>query len=148
LAALGVSFAGFAGLISALDRRPKANSAVAAYRIRLVVVLGFMLTLAGFGTIALFTITGENLELTCRIASLFAAAIYSRDLLVDTRPGPAWLDERQRRVSIGIGLLLVALCLGNVAVGSVGYLQFLMLSLLLGPMTIFYGAVTDRLAGT
>ncbi len=33
---LGVSLAGFAGLISALDRRPISRSPVAAYRITIV----------------------------------------------------------------------------------------------------------------
>src|SRR4029077_15770764 len=69
---LGVSLAGFAGLISALDRRPAAHSALVAWRIRNIVFLGFSLTFVGFGTVALYAVTGADLPLTVRIASLLA----------------------------------------------------------------------------
>lgn len=98
-AGLGVSFAGFAGLIAALDRRPAAHSAIAAYRIRSIVFLGFMLSFAGFGTVALYAVTGQDLALTSRLASLLMAAMYVHGLL-KARPGPAWPDERERKLTI------------------------------------------------
>jgi len=79
LAGLGVSLAGFAGLISALDRRPAASSVVAAWRIRNIVIRGFMVTFAGFATVALYTIieptaTGKLMD-TVGAGDAFTAVI-------------------------------------------------------------------------
>ncbi len=139
---LGVSLAGFAGLIAALDRSPAAHSAVAAYRVRGIVFLGFCLTLVGFGTVALYTVTGGNLTLTIRIATVALALMAVRGLL-ESRPGPAWRTEGERRISIGILLGIMGVTLGNVFVASLGYLQLLFLLQLSGPMSIFYNTIRD-----
>ncbi len=139
---LGVSLAGFAGLISALDRSPAAHSAVAAYRVRGIVFLGFCLTLIGFGTVALYTVTEGNLTLTIRIATVALALMAVRGL-IDSRPGPAWRTEGERRVSIGILVVMMAVTLGNVFVANLGYLQLLFLLQLSGPMSIFYNTIRD-----
>jgi hypothetical protein len=52
IAGLGVSLAGFGGIIAALDRRPAAQSPIAAWRIRNIAFTGFTLTFAGFSTVA------------------------------------------------------------------------------------------------
>ena len=57
LGGLGVSLAGFAGLISALDRRPEGHTPIARWRIRNIVVGGFAATFIGFGIIAMSTAT-------------------------------------------------------------------------------------------
>ncbi|TFG69072.1 MAG: hypothetical protein E4H24_01735 [Thermomicrobiales bacterium] len=119
---------------------------MAAYRIRSIVALGFLLTFLGFGTVALYAVTGQDFTLTARMASLFIVAMNVRGL-VEARPGPAWRDERQRRFSIGILLVLIALSLGNILVGSIEYLQVLLLLGRTGPMTIFYNTVSDSLRG-
>lgn len=139
---LGVSLAGFAGLISVLDRSAAAHSAVAAYRVRGIVFLGFTLTLVGFGTVALYTVSEGNLGLTIRLASLGLALMAVRGLF-ESRPGAAWPIERERRFSIGILLLITAVTLGNVAYAHLGYLELLMLLQLSGPMSIFYNTVRD-----
>jgi hypothetical protein len=138
---LGVSLAGFAGLISALDRRRAPESPIAAYRIRGIVVLGFSLTFIGLGTVALYTAT-ENLTLTIRLASLSVALLHVRGLFM-SRPGPVGAPVGDRRVQIAILVLLIAVTLGNVLVGSLGYLQLLMLLALGGPVSIFYNTVRD-----
>ena len=143
---LGVSLAGFAGLVSALDRKPAAHSAVAAYRIRGVVFLGFSLTFLGFGTVALYAVTGENLALTVRLASLLLNLPHLWGLR-ESRPGPHWPNETERKVSIGILVFFIVATLGNVVVGNVGYLQLLLLGLLLGPVSIFYNTVRDAAGG-
>lgn len=139
---LGVSLAGFAGLISALDRSPTAHSAVAAYRVRGIVFLGFTLTLIGFGTVALYTVTGEDLVLTIRIATVALALMAVRGLN-ESRPGPAWRSEGERRASIVILGVMTAVTLGNVFYANLGYLQLLMLLQLSGPMSIFYNTIQD-----
>ncbi|HTI30456.1 MAG TPA: hypothetical protein VL687_08870 [Methylomirabilota bacterium] len=142
---LGVSLAGFAGLIQALDRSPAAQSAVAAYRVRGIVFLGFCLTLVGFGTVALYTVTGENLTLTVRIATIALALMAVRGLL-ESRPGPAWRTEGERRVSIVVLTLIITVTLGNLLVADLGYLQLLLLLQLSGPMSIFYNTIRDATA--
>ncbi len=139
---LGVSLAGFAGLISALDRRPLAHSPIAAYRITSIVFLGFALTLAGFGTVAAYTITGENLALTVRVGTILLVIPYIRGYL-QARPGPAWPRERERWTIIAGLTVLTAVTLGNLIVASLGYLEFLMLAALIGPVQIFYNTVRE-----
>jgi hypothetical protein len=139
---LGVSLAGFAGLISALDRSPAAHSAVAAYRVRGIVYLGFCLTLVGFGTVALYTVTGGSLTLTVRIATVALALMTLRGLN-ESRPGPAWRSEGERRVSIAVLTVIMTVTLGNVVVADLGYLQLLLLLQLSGPMSIFYNTIRD-----
>ena len=139
---IGVSLAGFAGLISALDRRPLSNSPVAAYRITSIVFLGFALTMAGFGTVAAYTISSENLATTVRAGTILLIIPYVRGYL-QARPGPAWPRERERwTIIVGLTVLTVA-TLANLIFASLGYLQFLMLAALIGPVQIFYNTVRD-----
>ena len=143
---LGVSLAGFAGLISALDRRPLAHSPVAAYRVTSIVFLGFSLTIAGFGTVAAYTATAEDLALTVRVGSLLLALPLVRGY-VQARPGPAWPNERDRWITIAGLTVLTIVTLGNVVFASLGYLQLLMLAALIGPVGIFYNTVRDASRG-
>ena len=143
LGGLGVSLAGFAGLISALDRRPVAHGAVAGWRIRNIVMGGFQVTFAGFGTVALYTVTDKDLTLTVRLASLFLAAMTLAPIPREGRPGPAWPDDRHRRRAVAFSVALAVAEVANVAVGSLGYLQVLLLLHLSGPVSIFTRAVRD-----
>lgn len=49
LGGLGVSLAGFVGIITALDRSGDARSVIAMWRLRNIVWAGFTLTIIGFG---------------------------------------------------------------------------------------------------
>jgi hypothetical protein len=68
-AGLGVSLAGFTGLIAAVDPNTESRPAVAAWRLENVVQFGFMLTVLGFGAIAFYAIT-EDPNFTTRISVL------------------------------------------------------------------------------
>lgn len=142
LGGLGVSLAGFAGLISALDRRPEGHTTITRWRIRNIVVGGFAATFIGFGIIAAYTVTRDE-ALTARVASLVITAFVIVRGYSEDRPGPAWPDERQRRYAIAGDGAFALVALGNVIVGSVGYLAFLMLGLLVAPVTSFVFAVRD-----
>jgi hypothetical protein len=48
---LGISLAGFAGLIATLDRRALSGNPIAAWRIRNIVLRGSLVTIIGFGTV-------------------------------------------------------------------------------------------------
>jgi hypothetical protein len=147
LAGLGVSLAGFAGLIAALDRSPDAHSPVAAWRIRNIVIGGFTVTFAGFATVALYQVTAEDLSLTVRLASLLLAIANLLPMLTEARAGPAWPSKSGRYVAIGTTLALVAGDLFNVWWAGLGLLQLLFLLQLGGPVSIFFNTVRDVARG-
>src|SRR3954464_2522122 len=140
---LGLSLAGFAGLIATLTPQRPSTSLVTGYRVRTIVFLGLSLTFVGFGTVAVFGVTGGDVITTARIGTLVMTIPFLRGLLVDSRPSPVWTDERERRITISIQLVLMAAALGNLAVASIAYLQVLMLLGLIGPVSIFYNTIRD-----
>ena len=139
---LGVTMAGFAGLVAALQGR---EGPVAAWRIRNVVYQGFGVTVAGFAPVALYTLT-QDLILTVRLASvvlvLTRAATWG-----ELRPSAAWRTERQRRGGIILQLAFAIAAGLNVALASIGYLELLLLVFLLAPAGIFALAVRDVTSG-
>jgi hypothetical protein len=147
LGGLGVSLAGFAGLIAALDRRPATDSPVAAWRIRNIVLGGFILTFAGFGTVATYPVTGGDAVLTARIVSGFLALVDAVLLWSATRPGPEWPSRAGRRFAIAMGVIRTLGMLANVGFGSLGFLQVLFLVQLLNPVSIFINTVRQVARG-
>jgi hypothetical protein len=139
---LGVSLAGFAGLITAFDRTAISGSPVAIYRISGIVFLSFAVTFAGFGIIVAYEATGHDLPLTIRIGTILLALPYVRGFL-QARPGPSWPDERQRWMTIASLVVLTLATLANVVFASLGYLEVLVMAGLLGPITIFYNTIRD-----
>lgn len=139
---LGVTLAGFAGLIAALQGR---EGPVAGWRIRNVVAGGFSVTIVGFATVALYTLTQEVSQ-TVRLASIVLLALRAASW-GELRPSAAWRDERQRRGGIIIQLAFAIAVVANIALASVGYLQLLLLVALTGPAGIFSLAVRDVTRG-
>lgn len=139
---LGVTLAGFAGLIAALQGR---EGPVAAWRIRNVVYQGFGVTFVGFATVALYTVT-QDVTLTVRLASI--ALVLTRAAgWVELRPSGAWRDERQRRGYVVTQLVFAAAVVANIALANVGYLQLLLLAFLSAPAGIFSRAVLESTRG-
>lgn len=138
LGGLGVTLAGFAGLIAALQGR---EGPVAAWRIRNAVSGGLGVTAIGFSTVALHSIT-QDITLTARLASIVMLVTFAARW-VEWRPGPAWPNDRQRRGYI-YGQLVVAVAIAvNIALASLGYLQLLLLLLAFVPAGSFARAVLD-----
>jgi hypothetical protein len=139
---LGVTLAGFAGLIAALEGRDDVRrSAIAGWRIRHVVYQGFGVTFVAFVTVALYSVTHDvarTVQLGTVLAVLTVVANW-RSLL----PGPAWPDDRRRRVAIFARTIVCTVALLNVVLASVGFLQLLLLVLLSGPASTFILAVAD-----
>lgn len=143
LAAVGVSLAGFAGVIAALGRRPGEQSAVVAYRISNIVFLGLTRAIAAFGTLVAYTIAQGDLTLAVRVGTVLVLLPYLRGF-GELQPGPAWPDERQRRMGFVWLIGLMLLTAANVVVASLGYLELLLLTALaIGPGLIFYGTIRD-----
>jgi hypothetical protein len=142
---LGISLAGFAGLIAALTPEQQRGSPIARWRIAHVVQWGLHLTFLGFGVVTIYALTGDATT-TARISSLLAAVVLAVREWRSTRPGPAWPQERLRRTTQAVVSVSVVLMLGNVAVGSVGNLHVIMLLMLLAPAMVFVSAVRDATA--
>ena len=143
LAGVGVSLAGFAGVIAALNRRPGEQSAVLAYRITNIVNLGLARALAAFATLVAFTISGGDLVVAVRVGTVLVLLPYFRGFN-ELRPGPSWPDERQRRVGLLLLVAMLVLTAANLIVASVGYLELLLLlALVIGPGLIFYNTVRE-----
>jgi len=143
LGGLGVSLVGFAGVIAALARPRAADAAVAAWRMRNILIGGLRLTVTGFATVALYTATGEDLALTVRLASFLLVVPHLLFFWTESRPGPAWPHDAWRRGVIAINAVLVVATLMNVALGSLGYLQILFVVYLFDALSIFFNAVQD-----
>ena len=141
---LGVSLAGFAGLIATLTPEERRASVTARWRIANVVEWGLQTTFLGFGVIALHALL-DDVVLTTRVASGIAALIAAfRGWRADRR-GPVWPDEKYRRLAIAFDAVLTLVVLGNVVVGSVGYLQAIVLVLLSAPAGVFVTAVKEAM---
>ena len=97
---------------------------------------------ASFVILATFRITNEDLPLTIRVGTLLFAAPYVRGFL-QARPGPAWRSEQERWTTIaGLSILTVA-TLANLVFVNLGYLEFIALAALLGPVSILYSTIRD-----
>jgi hypothetical protein len=140
---LGVSIAGFAGLIAALTPDHQRN--LGRWRISHIVVWGLHLTFLGFGIVAIFAVVNDAAT-TARLGSGLAALLLAAREWRSTRPGPAWPDDRHRRFIIGLATSGVLFFAANVVLGSVGYLHLIMLGMLLPPAMVFVTAVRDATA--
>lgn len=141
LGGLGVSLAGFAGLIAALTPKKAAASPVTKWRITHIVVWSLQLTFIGLGVVALYAII-EDATTTARVASGLAALIHVSRFRAN-RPGPAWPRENERRAAQWFTAVITLALAGNILVGSVGYLHAIMIVLLLGPASIFATGVRE-----
>ena len=144
---LGVSLAGFAGLIAALTPEQQRNSPIARWRIGRVVVWGLHVTLVGFGVVAIFSLLEDETQ-TARVASGLAALLLAVRSWRSSRPGPAWPEDGWRRSTLALWSFEVLFVLGNVVVGSVGYLHVIMLVFLAEPAAVFVAAVQDATSGS
>ena len=139
---LGVSLAGFAGLIHALDRSPNADSPITAWRIRDVVLGGFAIALSGLSVWPGYRLTG-SVETTVRLSAAMLLVFYSRLWATQTRRGPAWPDEARRRLVRGVGSVTLVFNAVVIWLGSVGFLELLFVVAVSQPIGTFVRAVQD-----
>lgn len=147
LGGLGVSIAGFVGIITALDRRVDSRSEISMWRVRNIVWAGFTLTIIGFGIVAVYAVTGDDLDLTIRIAALFALAANAVRVRSEFSRGAAWPDKRAWRMAVtletagNIGFALTAIT------ANVGLFQLLLIYQLGFPLSIFFFTIRDIAGG-
>ncbi len=145
-AGLGVSLAGFAGLIHALDRSTDADSPITKWRINNIVAGGFTIALSGLLVWPVFRIS-KDVEFTVSFVSGFLVVFSLMQMPSQFRSGPAWQSEYQRRIVLGLALVLAALFASNVFIASVGFLELLFVLAVAGPMGTFANAVKDLYQG-
>ena len=141
---LGLSLAGFAGLIAALGPSGE-HPEIGAWRIVNIVKSGLLVTFLGFGTIAVTAVT--DVPLSVRIISGIAAIAVFRLTEMATRAGPAWPDDQERVGSRRLLLATPLLIIPNVILGSVGYLHVILIGLLAlpaGTLVTAVGGLTER----
>lgn len=141
-AGLGISLAGFAGLIHALDRSGDADNPITKWRIRNIVAGGVGIALSGLFVWPVFRLT-EDVELTVRITSIFLLLQFFPQMRSMFQPGPEWPDESRRRVVLGSSIVMSLLVASNVVIGSVGFLELLFLLAVAVPIGIFVRAIGD-----
>ena len=147
LGGLGVSLAGFVGIITALDRRMEAGSPISLWRVRNIVRAGFTLTIIGFGIVAVYAATDGDSKLSIRIASAFAILMILLRLKAEFGPGPAWPSARSRQVAIAMEALGAVGFAATLVTGSVGLFQLLLIYQLGFPLSIFYNTIRDTAGG-
>jgi hypothetical protein len=90
-----------------------------------------------------FTISGNDLALAVRVGTVLVLLPYLRGFR-ELRPGPAWPEERQRRMGLVLLVSMIMLTGVNVVIASLGYLEvLLLLALVIGPGLIFYNTIRD-----
>jgi hypothetical protein len=137
---LGVSLGGFAGVIASLGDR-SADSAVIGWRIRNIVIGGFIVSVAGFGVVAIHAAT-EDVSLTVRLSSLLIAIAHGAHTWWAVRPGSEW-QEGSRLGAIIPAAIVASAFIVNVVVADVGLLHLLVLALLIAPVSIFVTTIRD-----
>lgn len=142
LGGLGVSLAGFVGIITALDRRLESRSEIALWRVRNIVISGFTLTVTGFGVIAIHTMTADVAS-SIRLASAFLLAANLAQVAVEFRPGPAWPDRNAWILAWVLqGLVVTGVVVAAIR-GDVGLFQLILILELGFPMSMFFNTVRE-----
>ena len=138
---LGMSLAGFGGLVAALTPKKAAASPVTKWRITHIVVWGLQLTIIGFGVVAVYSIT-QDAGLTARIIS--GAAVFLHILRVrEGTHSPAFRNELERKGARWASAAIIVFLAVNVVLGSVGYLHLVMLVMFAGPASIFSAGIRE-----
>lgn len=142
IAGLGVSIAGFAGLIAALRSRDNWTD-IDTWRFRAIIGYGFQAALLALIPIPVFTFTGDE-GLTVRIASgCLAAAALLEMVSLKRAPSMMWPEGKTWDYVFGV-VLFVAPQLINVVWGQLGLFQVGLLAHLVHPANVFLNVVHDR----
>lgn len=139
---LGISIAGFASLIFALDRRTDFNDPVVRWRIRNIASTGLSIAQAGLLTFPVFYLT-DSIDATVRIVAGFSLLISLLMSRGEFKAGPAWPNERRRLVNISIGVVTAALWILDIVVASVGLLMLLFVIWLSGAIGTFMNVILE-----
>lgn len=139
---LGISLAGFAGLIFVLGESGARESPIAKWRIRHIATTGLFLAQAGLLVFPTFFLT-DSVESTVRIVTAVGLMMQVRLSVPDLRPGPAWPDENRRRAVIVLAGATFVLWIANLWFASVGFLMLLFVLWLSAGIGTFMNAILE-----
>jgi hypothetical protein len=147
MAGLSGSFAGLAGLVAGL-RRGTGLASVEAFRLRQIVEFSFANVLIATSVIPFGQLTGDPTTMARTLGSvslgyLVMSVVF---LLRRARNLSVWLVGRQRPAVGAIVVVSIGLAIASVASGDIAMLEFLLIALLVRPMTVFLfvlGALHD-----
>lgn len=142
---LGLSLAGFAGLLAAFHDEDDGEPEIYKWRISMIVMGSLFVLFLGFGIVPIHTWV-EDTESAIRIVTGLAVVLATFSILRFNKPGPAWPDERLRKIVKASVTVQVAVVSLNLIFASLAYLQFIFLWLLFSPVSVFYNAVRDEAA--
>lgn len=139
---LGISLAGFAGLIYLLDPNPNTDNAISRWRIRHIALSGLMIATAGLLVFPVYFLT-DDVPLTVRLISVFGLLALAVATRRDLRPGPAWADEGRRKVNMGLASASAVLWLACIFTASVGLLMLSFVAWISAPIGTFANSILE-----
>lgn len=145
IAGLGISIAGFAGLMIAL-RPDHTWTAVDRWRVRNIIYLGFRVAFLALMPIPVFAFTGD-LALTIRIATvLVLAAIVIQWWQWAHEDSDEWPEGRRANL-VALAVFGGGPNVANLWLASVGLFELILLLLLVHPANIFTVVVQEVVRG-
>jgi hypothetical protein len=139
---LGISLAGFAGLIFVLDRRPSVDNAISRWRIRHIALSGLMIAMAGLLVFPVYFLTDDAAP-TARLIATFGLLSLVVSARRDLKPGPAWPHEGRRYVNIGQAAATGVLWVACMVTGSVGLLMLSFVAWISAPIGTFANSILE-----
>lgn len=139
---LGISIAGFSSLIFALDRRTDFNDPIVRWRIRNIASTGLAIAQTGLLVFPAYYLT-DSVDTTVRI---IAAVALGMTLLLgrgELKKGPAWPDERRRKITTAIAVGTAGLWILDIVIASVGLLMLLFVIWLSGAIGTFMNVILE-----
>ena len=135
LAGLGLSVAGFAGLVSAFRRRDEGWTRTELWRLRTIARLSFTLVFLALLPFPLFALSGDEV-LVIRLMSALVVLLYVGDIVAprfdrDNWPSRSWLAS----ALVDAAFALVSLV--NLFVAQTGLLELALILRLLHPINLF-----------
>ena len=135
LAGLGLSVAGFAGLVSAFRRRDEGWTRTELWRLRTIARLSFTLVFLGLLPFPFFAVSGDE-ALVIRLMSALLVLLYVGDIVApgfdrQNWPGRSWVAS----ALVDAAFALVSLV--NLFAAHTGLLELALILRLLHPVNLF-----------
>jgi hypothetical protein len=135
IAGLGLSVAGFSGLVAALRRRDEAWTRTELWRLRAIPRLSFVVVFLALAPFPLFALTGDE-ALVIRIASGFVVLAHLYEIIAPRFemadwPGQSWV------INAAANSVAALLSVANLFVAQTGLLEIALLFQLLHPVDLF-----------
>lgn len=135
IAGLGVSVAGFAGLMTAFRKRDQGWTRAELWRLRAIPRFSFTLVFLSLAPFPLYSLLGQE-ELVVRIVSGLVVLVHLYDIIsprfdMASWPGSSW------HVSTAVESAVALVSIGNIFAAQTGLLEVALLVRLVHPIDLF-----------